>query len=65
MTSLIKKQAILQSLEAMNASEMDQVLQYIKDVLYHDANDLKYQQFKQRAMTEIQEALKNGDYVRA
>ncbi len=57
----VKKQAILKSLEAMNSSEMDKVIDYIKDLLYNDANDLNYQEFKQKAMKEIQEALDKGD----
>lgn len=57
----VKKQAILKSLESMNSTEMDKVIDYIKDLLYNDANDLKYQEFKQKAMSEIREALEKGD----
>ncbi|GAA0891684.1 hypothetical protein GCM10009122_13630 [Fulvivirga kasyanovii] len=59
MKAITKKQAILQSLEAMDASEMEKVLDYIKDLLYNPANDLNYQKVKQQAMREIQHALKN------
>ena len=61
MKTLTKKQAILQSLEAMNASEMEKVLDYIKDLLYDHHHDHNYQQFKQNAMKEIEKALKKND----
>ncbi|ELR73654.1 hypothetical protein C900_02058 [Fulvivirga imtechensis AK7] len=61
MKTLTKKQAILQSLEAMNASEMEKVLDYIKDLLYDPHHDENYQQFKQKAMKEIEKALKKND----
>lgn len=57
MKTLTKKQAILQSLEAMNASEMEKVLDYIKDMLYDHANDRNYQEFRKKAMQEIRVAL--------
>lgn len=57
----VQKQAILKSLETMNDKEMDKVIDYIKELLYNDANDLNYQEFKQKAMNEIREALKKGD----
>ena len=57
MNTIIKKQAIMQSLESMNAKEMDQLMKYIKDMLYNPKNDLSYMQFKQKAMNEIQDAL--------
>lgn len=57
MKAITKKQAILQSLEAMDASEMEKVLDYIKDLLYNPVNDLNYQQIKQQAMQEIRTAL--------
>lgn len=60
MTTLTKKQAILQSLDSMNHVEMDQVLDYIKDLLYNTDNDWDYVTFKQEAMREIQAALKKG-----
>ncbi|MBL6446322.1 hypothetical protein JMN32_08380 [Fulvivirga sp. 29W222] len=59
MKAITKKQAILQSLEAMDASEMEKVLDYIKDLLYNPSNDSNYQKVKQQAMREIQRALKN------
>ena len=61
MKSITKKQAILQSLEGMNPQEMDQVLDYVKQMLYNESNDLSYQNFKSQALKEIQEALNKKD----
>lgn len=57
MNTTTKKQAILQSLESMNANEMEQVLSYIKNLLYNPQNDLSYLELKRKALTEIQDAL--------
>lgn len=59
MNTLTKKQAILQSLEAMNAQEMDELLTFVRTKQYNEAIDLNYLSFKKRALNEIQEALKN------
>ena len=58
MNTITKKQAILQSLDSMSASEMDKVLDYVKDMLYNEENDINYQSFKSNALKEIQTALK-------
>lgn len=57
MKATTKKQAILQSLEAMDASEMEKVLDNIKSLLYNPENDRNYQQVKQQAMEQIRTAL--------
>ncbi len=57
MNTLIKKQAILQSLDSMNDSEMERVLQYIKGLLYNETLDMDYLAFKRKAMEEINAAL--------
>jgi len=61
MQNVTKKQAIMQSLEAMNASEMEKVIDYIKDLLYTEEQDMSYQNFKRNAIKEIQQALNSGD----
>jgi len=61
MHNVTKKQAILQSLEAMNAVEMNQVIDYIKELLYTEERDVNYQNFKQKALDEIQKALNSDD----
>ncbi len=57
MNALVKKQAILQSLDSMNDSEMENVLDYIKQLLYNSDLDRDYQAFKKNAMDQINKAL--------
>lgn len=57
MNTTTKKQAILQSLEGMNPKEMDQVIKYIKGMLYNPENDQNYLELKRQALSEIREAL--------
>ena len=59
MENVTKKQSIVQSLESMNLREMDQVVDYIRDLLYRPQNDRSHQAIKQQALKEIKEAL-NG-----
>ncbi|MEM6361117.1 MAG: hypothetical protein AAF149_18970 [Bacteroidota bacterium] len=60
MNAIVKKQAILQSLDSMNTAEMDDVLDYIKQLLYNERLDHDYQTFKKNAMDQINKAL-HGD----
>ena len=53
------KLAILQSLDAMDQKQMDEVLRYIKGVLSRHAKPNDYQTFKRRALMEIQQALRS------
>ena len=57
MENLTKKQSIVQSLESMNLREMDQVVDYIRDLLYCTKDDRSHQAIKQQALKEIKEAL--------
>jgi len=51
------KLAILQSLDAMDQTQMNEVLSYIKGILHPKrAND--YQSFKREALKEIRQALR-------
>ncbi len=52
------KLAILQSLDAMDQMQMEEVLKYIKSLL--DAPQADYQAFKKEAMKEIRQALRKG-----
>ncbi|MEM9858901.1 MAG: hypothetical protein AAF843_16195 [Bacteroidota bacterium] len=61
MNTIIKKQAILQSLDSMNTAEMEDVLDYIKQLLYNEQLDRDYQAFKKNAMDQINEALHNEE----
>ncbi|MEP2773081.1 MAG: hypothetical protein ABJH05_13100 [Fulvivirga sp.] len=65
MKSITKKQAIMQSLEAMSAEEMEQVLKYVKNMLYNESNDLSYQDFKSQALKEIKDALNKNSIAQA
>jgi len=53
------KLAILQSLDAMDQVQMENVLQYIKGVLQQPAH-MDYKNFKKEAMKEIRNALKHN-----
>lgn len=57
MEEITKKQALLQSIEGMNSAEMDQVINYVKKLLYNESNDWDYLRFKKEALKEIQSAL--------
>jgi hypothetical protein len=52
------KLAILQSLDAMDRKQMDEVLRYIKAVLSQTVRPSDYQTFKREALKEIQQALR-------
>jgi hypothetical protein len=52
------KLAILQSLDAMDQKQMDEVLQYIKGIFSQSARPNDYQTFKRQALMEIQQALR-------
>jgi hypothetical protein len=53
------KQAILQSLDAMDQEQMNEVLRYIKGTLSQPAPPVDYQTFKRKALKEIQQALRS------
>lgn len=53
------KLAILQSLEALDQKQMDDVLLYIRGVLQHSARPVDYQTFKREALKEIRQALRS------
>ena len=54
------KLAILQSLDSMDAVQMEEVLKYIKSILNTTDRTVSYQVFKSEAMKEIAQALMNG-----
>lgn len=54
------KLAILQSLDTMDAVQMEEVLKYIKGILNPSNRTVNYQVFKSEAMKEIAQALKNN-----
>lgn len=54
------KLAILQSLDSMDAVQMEEVLKYIKSILNKTDRTVSYQVFKNEAMKEIALALKKA-----
>lgn len=57
METTTKKQAIVQSIDAMNASEMEKVIGFIRELSQGQEVNRSYIEFKKRALNEIQEAL--------
>ena len=57
------KLAILQSLDAMDKVQMEEVLSYIKGILNQPGKNSDYKTFKKEAMKEIRKALRqeNGN----
>lgn len=53
------KLAIVQSLDAMDQVQMEEVLQYIKGLLNQPVRNPDYQSFKREAMKEIRQALQD------
>lgn len=58
------KLAILQSLDAMDQTQMDEVLKYIKGILSNPSRSGDYQTFKRQALKEIQQALRGEKGLR-
>jgi len=56
------KLAILQSLDAMDQVQMEQVLHYIKEQLSR-SNNFDYRNFRSKAMKEIRKALQTEKKV--
>ena len=54
------KLAILQSLDSMDAIQMEEVLKYIKDLMQQPVPVDKHELFKRQAMEEIRQALNSG-----
>ncbi|MCW5911365.1 MAG: hypothetical protein KIT62_09840 [Cyclobacteriaceae bacterium] len=52
------KLAILQSLDAMDKVQMEEVLNYIKGILNQPEKTTDYQTFRKEAMKEIRQALR-------
>jgi hypothetical protein len=57
---ILKKQAIVQSLNSMTPSETEELLNYIRSLLYNPENDFRYLQKRKRGITEIRDALREG-----
>jgi tellurite resistance protein len=58
MTTVTKKLQILESLDALDQTQSEKVLAYIKSMLAPPQDEGQYKQFKREAMKEIRKALK-------
>ncbi len=58
MTTATKKLQILESLDALDQSQSEKVLAYIKNMLVTNRDENQYKRFKREAMKEIRKALK-------
>ena len=57
---LTKKHAIMQSLDSMSPSETEELLTFIRGLLYNPKNDYQYLQKRSKGMHEIRTALKEA-----
>ena len=60
MTTNSQKNRILESLEALDQSQAEKVLDYIKGLVQTTREDARYQKLKRAAMKEIRQALGKG-----
>ncbi|MCK6617295.1 MAG: hypothetical protein L6Q51_06600 [Cyclobacteriaceae bacterium] len=58
MTTATQKLQILESLNALDQSQTEKVLAYIKNMLVTSRDEMQYRRFKREAMKEIRQALK-------
>lgn len=59
MITKTKRNEILDQIEGLDQRQADEVLTYIKKILYGPQNDFGYETFKTNALKEIQKALKS------
>lgn len=64
MTSIHQKHEILESLNSLDQSQAEKVLEYIKGLLYTTPDAASHKKFKQEAMKEIRRALGKRSQVR-
>ena len=57
MTSIHQKHEILESLNSLDQSQAEKVLEYIKGLLYTTPDEASHKKFKREAMKEIRRAL--------
>jgi hypothetical protein len=64
MTSINQKHQILDSLNSLDSSQAEKVLEYIKGLLYTSPDEASQKQLKREAMKEIRRALGKGRQLR-
>jgi len=60
MKAVQHKNEILESLKALDQSQSEKVLEYIKGLLHASKHEATHRKVKRDALKEIQQALKNG-----
>lgn len=65
MSSSIQKMQILESLNALDASQTEKVLSYIRSLTNVSRDDMRYKLYKREAMKEIRKALRTDRYLRS
>lgn len=60
MTNIHQKHEILESLDSLDQSQAEKVLQYIKGMLITNQDEVTYKKFKREALKEIRQALGKG-----
>jgi tellurite resistance protein len=64
MTTATQKLRILESLDALDQTQSEKVLAYIKNMLATSNDEIRYKRFKREAMKEIRKALKTDHSLR-
>jgi hypothetical protein len=65
MTKINQKHQILESLDALDQTQTDKVLDYIKGLLSPKKDEAGYQSFKREALKEIRQALNKKRNLKA
>lgn len=65
MTSFNQRHQILESLNSLDATQADEVLKFIKGLLYTNPDEASKKKFKQEAMKEIRSALGKRSQLRS
>jgi hypothetical protein len=65
MTQINQKHQILESLDSLDQTQTNKVLDYIKSLLYPVKDEMNYQNFKKEALKEIRQALSKKRRVKS
>lgn len=65
MTSFNQRHQILESLNSLDANQADEVLKFIKGLLYNTSDEASKKRLKQEAMKEIRSALGKRSQLRS
>ena len=65
MTPINQRHQILESLDSLDSSQAEKVLEFIKGLLYKTPDEASKKKFKQEAMKEIRSALGKRSQLRS